>query len=136
MFPRRHRISNVFGLSVPTVGKLWISQNHLHIDFKKTVFSKNVEMRHWDGSFQRAVFDELTDKLRKKDQVKVEIQSNPFSIQAPSIFAWYLYCVPNNLAGITVWRLVWKNYLLWFKILMQFKLIWFVECCKLIFTHN
>lgn len=35
-------------------------------------FPEDIEYRmfldfQWDGSFQRAVFDELTDKLRKKD---------------------------------------------------------------------
>ena len=51
ILPQMHWTSNIFGHSAITIGSFWVSLNYPILNFKKTVYPKNVWMRHWYDKF-------------------------------------------------------------------------------------
>ena len=45
IFPQGQQISSIFGITAPTIGKLWVLLNHPYINIKEKVCPRNVWMR-------------------------------------------------------------------------------------------
>ena len=107
MFPKRHRISNVFGLSA--------SRNFLVVtkpstyNFKKTIFPKNVRMQHCIqlallSSFRGNSFMTSAKKVGNPDTLLLPYPqpSNFGPMPLLYVINWHLMPRENNVLGFSL----------------------------------
>ena len=58
ILPQMHWTSNIFGPSTTTIEGFRVSLNYPILNFKKTVCSKNIWIRHWWGSSKEKLYQE------------------------------------------------------------------------------
>ena len=58
ILPQMHWTSNIFGPSATTIEGFWVSLNYPILNFKKTVCSKYVWIRHWWDSSKEKLYQE------------------------------------------------------------------------------
>ena len=71
ILPLMHETSNIFGHSATTIAGFWVSLNYPILNFKKTVYPKNVWMqqcscqKNLEKNYRRSVFSEALAGCKK-----------------------------------------------------------------------